>query len=222
MYFGLSFSRVGADFRGLLAPIFYKVILNNFKTSMFKANQNFELDIETYTLINKIASATSAVQTVAKADDISPPEVLLDFYPLAIYCNNILTALNELRHCAPIALVNDVTCLLQSSLEHVSTNILNFYRQEQQAFGAHERENFGKLCACFAYHLVPYIQKCIHVLYPPAVVTTHLGINAMTLQKEGFTYLKKKEILQCLDRLIPLKSEMNILQQPQAAVTVAE
>jgi len=43
MYFGLSFSRVGADFRGLLAPIFERAALAGFTTAVNDANTRFML-----------------------------------------------------------------------------------------------------------------------------------------------------------------------------------
>jgi hypothetical protein len=50
MYFGLSFSRVGADFRGLLAPIFIKTVSQNFEHAVRKASKKFEQDMENFTL----------------------------------------------------------------------------------------------------------------------------------------------------------------------------
>jgi hypothetical protein len=177
MYFGLSFSRVGADFRGLVVPLFIKVISQNFKNSVVKVTNQFEYDISNYTLINR--ANVGVKRTIADKNENSnqPPETLLDFQPLAVYCNGLLTALNDLRLCAPIAIADTVTAAIEASLETVCRNILSFYRQEQQAFSAEERECFMRLCSCFAYDLVPYMQKCIHFIFPPMTLANHLGIS---------------------------------------------
>lgn len=205
MYFGLSFSRIGADFRSQMVPIFVKVIFNQFQNSVYKSTKQFESDIETYTLINKVIINSSREKSYY--DGTSPPDSLLDFHPLAIYCNNILQCLNELRHCAPIALADNVTNSIQSSLESIATFILNFYRQEQQAFATNERTNFIKFCSCFAYDLVPYFQRCIHAVFQSASVTGYLGINEIALQKAGITFLKQKQILEPIQHLLPDKAE---------------
>lgn len=202
MYFGLSFSRVGVDFRGLMVPIFAKTILNTFNASIYKVTRQFENDMENFTLINKM---TSAISNAKSTDLLLPPETLLDFYPMAIYCNGVLASLNDLRHCSPVSLAHDVTAVLQASLETVARCLFNFYRQEQQAFGHNEKQNFVRFCACFSTDLVPYLQRCLHELFPPGVLVAQLGINAMTLQKEGLSYLRPKQILEPLERLLPAR-----------------
>lgn len=221
MYFGLSFSRVGADFRALMVPIFVKVIKDKFLTAIAVVNQNFEKELEKYTLINKVTVHNRNATTTSdgsELDSYSPPETLLDFHPLAALCNGYLNALNDLRLCAPTALANDVTSSLQQSLEMVSKRILAFYRQEQQAFTASERDTFSKLCACFAYDLIPYIQRCIHAIFPPGVLSSHLGLNLNALENTKITYLQQKEILEPLKHLLPNKVETYV--KPEAARVV--
>lgn len=201
MYFGLSFSRVGVDFRGLMVPIFTKTVHDTFAASISNVTRQFETDMDSFTLINKIASSSAA--DVKSNDPLLPPDTLLDFHPLAIYCNGLLASLNELRHCSPVSLAHDVTAVLQASLEGVARILLNFYRQEQQAFGHTERDNFVRFCTCFSGDLVPFVQRCLAELFPPAVLMAHLGVNAMTLQKEGICQLLSKPILEPLVRLLP-------------------
>ncbi|XP_023298270.2 conserved oligomeric Golgi complex subunit 8 [Lucilia cuprina] len=210
MYFGLSFSRVGADFRALMVPIFVKVIKEKFLSAIAVVNQSFEKELQKYTLINKVTVHNRNSANTSDANDLesySPPETLLDFHPLAALCNGYLNALNDLRLCAPTALANDVTNSLQQSLEMVAKRILSFYRQEQQAFTANERDTFTKLCACFAYDLIPYLQRCIHAIFPPNDLSSHLGVNLNALENTKITYLQQKDILEPLKHLLPNKVE---------------
>lgn len=52
MYFGLSFSRVGADFRGLLCPIFIEAAHSTFKQAVEAANQEFATDMMSFSLVS--------------------------------------------------------------------------------------------------------------------------------------------------------------------------
>jgi len=53
---------------------------------------------------------------------------LLEFNPIAVYCNAILTAFNDLRLCLPLSLACDVASLVQSSLTAAVTCIVTFHR----------------------------------------------------------------------------------------------
>ncbi|XP_058463297.1 conserved oligomeric Golgi complex subunit 8 [Malaya genurostris] len=219
MYFGLSFSRVGIDFRSLIAPVFVKVIGLNFQTSIVKITHQFEQDLERYTLINKVPSSIKRTKALDNVENSNhPPESLLDFTPLATYCNAVLMVFNELRLCAPIALASTVSEVLESSLKKLCKNILSFYRQEQQAFTALERECFIRFCSCFAYDLLPYLQRCIHLIFPPPTIANHLGINVLTLQKHEITYFSQKLILEPIANLLPDKIDAVIKQVTEAII----
>ena len=213
MYFGLSFSRVGADFRALMAPIFINYIRQNISSSLSDVSDSFVRELEKYTLINKVALHSRQLNESVSATDLNidsnltPPETLLDFHPLAALCNGYLNVLNCLRLCAPLAVADHLTQCLQQALELVARNILTFYRQEQQAFTASERETFTKLCSCFAYDLLPYVQHCIHAIFPQQTLMAQMGVNLLSLEKSKITHLQKDIILEPLKHLLPQKIE---------------
>lgn len=211
MYIGLSLSRVGADFRGLMGPIFIKIAFQNFSGTLNKLTQQFSYEMDNFTLMNKITSGLNRNKpTNEETENCSPPDSLLDFYPLAVYCNGILTAFNELRLCSPIAIVGSVTEEIQKSLVKVCQIIYSFYRQEQQSFSSNEREIFIKLCSCFADSFIPYIQRCVHVIFPLNLLTSCLGINLHALQKEQISFLKNKEILEPIAHLLPERIHLGV------------
>lgn len=205
MYFGLSFSKVGCDFRPLMVKIFTKTISNNFQQSVIKATRNFERNMEKFTLINK--NHPSVPWKMKNSDLIQPPDSLIEFYPLADYLNQILTAFNDLRICPPIVIVYDVVNFLQESLLVVCKAILVLYGQERQAFNSNSKDAFSRLCICFSDDLIPFIQRCVHTIFPPSVIATHIGINVQQLQKEGISLINRDEIIEPIKHLLPKKIE---------------
>lgn len=204
MYFGLSFSRVGCDFRVLMIPIFTETILELFSRSVAAATRDFEKNMERFTLINKNCP-TVTWHSTTDVNSLQPPEKLLEFYPLAEYCNQILGGLNEMRLCAPFAIIPQVFEALEASLGAVSRTIFVFYGQEQQAFSPAAKEAFGRLCVCFADELVPYFQRCLDVLFSPAKIAQNLGVSVQTLQGSGFAVLDRNAIIQAVSHLLPVK-----------------
>ncbi|XP_050308003.1 conserved oligomeric Golgi complex subunit 8 [Anthonomus grandis grandis] len=205
MYFGQSFSKVGCDFRSLLVPIFTNQILENFRNCVAKAMISFEKTIEHFTLINK--NLPNIPWKTKDQDALHPPDTLLEFYPLAEYLNNILKILNNFRACAPISIVNEVIDSLQKSLVFISKSLLILYSQEQQAFTSTSKDAFTRLCMCFSDDLIPYVQKCVHIIYPPNQIALKLGISVQTLQNEKISFLDKNLIVEPIRHLLPPKIE---------------
>ncbi|XP_072823717.1 conserved oligomeric Golgi complex subunit 8 isoform X2 [Vicugna pacos] len=223
MYFGLSFSRVGADFRGQLAPVFQRVAISTFQKAIQEAVEKFQDEMNSYTLILAPAILGSnnlpAAVPVTQPGTLQPPMVLLDFPPLACFLNNILVAFNDLRLCCPVALAQDVTGALEDALAKVTKVILAFHRAEEAVFSSGEQELFIQFCTAFLEDLVPYINRCLQVLFPPAQIAQTLGIPATQLSKYGNLgrvnvsvvweplafILPKRETVFCLDEkeLVP-------------------
>ncbi|XP_066147093.1 conserved oligomeric Golgi complex subunit 8 [Euwallacea fornicatus] len=207
MYFGLSFSKVGWDFRSTLVPIFTKQILDNFKNSVTVAMCSFEKSMESFTLINK--NLPNIPWKNKDQDPLHPPDSLLEFYPLAEYLNNVLKTLNAFRSCAPISIVTEVVETLQKSLIFISKSIVILHSQEQQAFTSNAKDTFTRLCMSFSDDLIPYIQKCIHIIYPPNQISMKLGITMQILQEEHISFFDKEVIIVHIQHLLPPRIEPN-------------
>lgn len=122
MYFGLSFSRVGADFRGQLAPLFQHVAAAAFKKAVEETVEKFREEMNSYTLISApavLGGSAGVPVPAAQPGTLQPPMVLLDFPPLACFLNGLLVAFNDLRLCCPVALAQDVTTCLEDALGEV-------------------------------------------------------------------------------------------------------
>lgn len=204
MYFGLSFSRVGADFRGLMAPIILKTIYKKISNSLSQVTKKFENNMEVFILSNKNYSNTRT----KGQEGLTPPQSLLDFYPLAEYCNGLLTLFNEFRLCFTISLIDKITIDIQNSLVRVSESILAYYKKEHIIFSFPEKDTFTNFCVCYAYDLLPYIQKCLQVVFPCNTLATFLGVSISEIQDEGIGFLDSKLILATIEELLPKKYDL--------------
>ena len=59
------------------------------------------------------AAPSSASNGAHGVDPSTPPYALMDHVPLAIFVNGLLSAFNELRHCAPLSLATALASILQ-------------------------------------------------------------------------------------------------------------
>ncbi|XP_015262211.1 PREDICTED: conserved oligomeric Golgi complex subunit 8 [Gekko japonicus] len=217
MYFGLSFSRVGADFRGQLAPIFQQVALQTFQKAVQEGVNKFQEEMDSYTLISAPTFLNSTIPVavpVAQPATLQPPVVLLDFPPLACFLNNILVAFNDLRLCCPVALAQDVAVAMEDALHQVTKIILAFHRAEEVAFSSREQELFAQFCMTFLEDLVPYLNRCLQLLFPPAQIAQTLGVPPIQLQKYGnFGCVDEHAIQELLAPILPDKEAAFLLDK---------
>jgi hypothetical protein len=143
----------------------------------------------------------------AAPNSMHPPVSLLQFTPLALFCNALLSAFNALRLNAPLALAADITFLVESSLLSASKSILARYRQEELAFSSAEQQGVQRLCTCFADDFVPHIQKCLQSLFPVTSLGAHLGLSPQQIQRDGIGFLKKNEVIDPIRHLLPVHIE---------------
>ncbi|XP_049896569.1 conserved oligomeric Golgi complex subunit 8 [Epinephelus moara] len=223
MYFGLSFSRVGADFRGQLAPMFQRVAAETFRRAVQEAVDKFQEDMNLYTLIALPSVLGGTIPPVAPSTQpgtLQPPMSLLDFQPLACFLNNILTAFNDLRLCCPIGLAQDVTTSLEDALKMVTRQILVFHRAEESAFSSREKELFVQFCSSYAEDLLPFLNRCLQVLFPPAQLALILGVPPTQLHKYGnLGCIDLAAVLEPLEFVLP---QREILAPPPPASAAPE
>ncbi|XP_036950863.1 conserved oligomeric Golgi complex subunit 8 [Acanthopagrus latus] len=223
MYFGLSFSRVGADFRGQLAPMFQRVAAETFRRAVQEAVEKFQEDMNLYTLIALPSVLGGTIPPAAPSTQpgtLQPPMSLLDFQPLACFLNNILTAFNDLRLCCPVGLAQDVTRCLEDALKKVTRQILVFHRAEESAFSSREKELFDQFCCSYADDLLPFLNRCLQVLFPPAQLALVLGVPPTQLHRYGsLGCVDLAAVLEPLDFLLPQREVVPPGSEPELDIS---
>ena len=65
---------------------------------------------------------------IARQKDLIPAISLLEFPLLAQYCNDMLTALNEIRRTTPLMAISSLTNTMNDSFQRISNAISKYYR----------------------------------------------------------------------------------------------
>jgi conserved oligomeric Golgi complex subunit 8 len=183
MYCGSSLGRVGLDFRPLLSPHFERAMGSLFSRAVEASTAALESQLEGYRWVGGLASRArqqqqqqkSQVEEAALADggaagkaDPSipepPPQSLVDHVPLGVYCNGLLVALNELRHCALLACRTAAAAELQRSLEQVAEILAR--HGATRALSPTELPVYQAGCRALTTTLCPYVASCFDRVYP--------------------------------------------------------
>lgn len=208
MYFGLSFSRVNIDFRPLLIPIFQNAVINKFQTDVELSTQKFEKTITVY-IFSSFTNTAILVPTLSE-DSLQPPNCLLDFHPLAQYCNDIINALNDLRLCCSFSLLTDIIKIITVSLERLVKVLVDIYYKRMLSTNEQESKHFIRFCFLLSTELIPHFNKCLSAIFVPEDISQVLGITSMEFKKfEHLCKLNPKIITKSLETILPTKEDDN-------------
>ncbi|KAG0710183.1 Conserved oligomeric Golgi complex subunit 8 [Chionoecetes opilio] len=184
MFFGQSFSRIGADFRNLLIPLFQKAALLQLEKDIRIANIRYDETLSCFSLMETQQLSSSATLLPETQDRTRPPLTLMEFAPLAHYMNGLVAAFNTLRQCCPVATLAGALRLLRQSVAKVISALLELHRLESSGFTAREAVAFQRMCSVVANDLLPHINKCLCFLYPLQQISLITGIPGNLLHRQ--------------------------------------
>ncbi|CAI5996345.1 unnamed protein product [Closterium sp. NIES-65] len=173
-YCGMSLGRVGLDLRGLLPPLFESCVLRMFQRNISFAVDSFHHVLETHRWVPLPSMGSAARMGLGgeSLDDVAPPYSLMEHPPLAAFVNGILAALNELRHCAPTSLKQQLAGEVERALAVVAGSLGRY--SHTHIVKDSEAALFISTCKAFVEVVCPYVAVCFSRCYgsPATLVST--------------------------------------------------
>ncbi|WOK91333.1 hypothetical protein Cni_G00024 [Canna indica] len=165
MYCAMGLGLVGLDFRGLLPPLFEGAVINLFSKNMSTAVENFQivLDSHRWVPMPSVGFASNGSMEESK-DDVTPPSVLMEHPPIAVFVNGVSAAMNELRPCAPVSLKYILADEVVKGLQAVSDSLVRY--NAMRVLRGNESTLFLSLCQALIEVAYPYCATCFGRCYP--------------------------------------------------------
>ncbi|GJP86774.1 hypothetical protein CLOP_g16756 [Closterium sp. NIES-67] len=179
MYCGMSLGRVGLDLRGLLPPLFESCVLRMFQRNVSCAVDSFHHVLDTHRWVPLPSMGSAARMGMGlggdSLDDVAPPYSLMEHPPLAAFVNGILAALNELRHCAPSSLRQQLAGEVERALAVVAASLARY--SHTHIVKDSEAALFIGTCRAFVEVVCPYVALCFSRCYgsPTTLVSTQVA-----------------------------------------------
>eukprot|EP00198_Chlamydomonas_reinhardtii_P001213 XP_001690548.1 component of oligomeric golgi complex 8 [Chlamydomonas reinhardtii] len=130
------------------------------------------------------AATTSTSGAAAPApgeDESGPPYTIMEHLPLAVYVNGVLTALNELRHCAMLSVSKPLAGLLQTALEHAAGSLVHY--RHTHALGSSELALFKGCVRCMLDVVLPYLTAAFARVFAAGAGKVDAGASAGLLRQ---------------------------------------
>jgi len=183
MYFGLSFSRIGADFRGIISSHFHRIMLGEFKDIIKNATELFEEEVSTLNIGQRKVKAGSfhqgSLKDIMSVEVATPPAAILEYNALAVYTNGILSAFNMIRQYPALPLALQITSLLQGSLQRVISGIQSWAKLECQAQLSKKSAEVERFCSVILLYFLPYINNVLQSLFNPTSISEIMDKDAV-------------------------------------------
>ena len=161
MYFAMSMGRVGADFRPQLAPMFVAAARRVLASGLADGLNRFLLAAQQYNWpAQPRLSAYYAGKSAYGPHD--PPTMLLQYPPLAAFCNDCLATFNQFRHCAILQLEQFSRDHLGQVLAQVSDTI---HQLDATQFSSPEIH--AQLRSATTDTLIPFLQRVLNRIWQP-------------------------------------------------------
>eukprot|EP00698_Gefionella_okellyi_P007193 TRINITY_DN1746_c0_g4_i1.p1 TRINITY_DN1746_c0_g4~~TRINITY_DN1746_c0_g4_i1.p1 ORF type:complete len:479 (+),score=92.19 TRINITY_DN1746_c0_g4_i1:17-1453(+) len=171
IYFGNSLSSIKCDCKALFLPIFEGAIMTLVGRSLRTACTTLveSMRVCQWSAIQPSASATPVSAAAAAGDSVdqyAPPTILLQFTPLALLTNDMLTALNDLRQCALLSLREHFIAEFQRVFQVVVDTIAAF--RANHTLRESETAGFAAFSSVAVDVCLPYLSRCLNAVYKEA------------------------------------------------------
>ncbi|PKU75143.1 hypothetical protein MA16_Dca018410 [Dendrobium catenatum] len=140
-------------------------VINLFSKNMSTAVENFQvvLDSHRWVPLPSVGFTTSGA-TEENQNDVTPPSVLMEHPPLAVFVNGVSAAMNDLRPCAPLSRKHLLAQELINGLQTVSNSLIHY--NAVRVLRGNESSLFLSLCQAFIEVAYPYCAACFGRCYP--------------------------------------------------------
>ena len=186
LYCGSSLSRVGLDFQPILHPLFEECVLHIFSATLANAVEAFNSKLESHKWVSLPApmAARSKVEGESKGgsepnpdgadhQDLAPPYSIMVHVPLAVLTNGVLTALNDLRHCALLSTIGPSASLLEQCVEHSCASLLHY--TQTRSLSLQDLALFHSAVKSMLEVCLPYYSSCFSRVFQGNGVARHAG-----------------------------------------------
>uniref|UniRef100_F1L1L0 Conserved oligomeric Golgi complex subunit 8 n=1 Tax=Ascaris suum TaxID=6253 RepID=F1L1L0_ASCSU len=175
MSFAMSFGRMGLDFRPLIANVLNDFVVSRFSSRVSDASSKLA-ESESLRIEGDVPEVPS-VAHYASGVQPPPPSLLSMWDDICVYGNEVLDAMNELRNGLSPMHIGKILAALGSSLKAVFTWLNCFADRVDQ------QDSFAKAVKLLTCHFVPYINRCLLVLFPYEKCCRPFYHTAFTLEQ---------------------------------------